>query len=124
MMLFNYARALKVPYLVQKLWKNVGFQKPKRLVGAGIFLVNLLISAVLFSFLIPVFDGAGIGYMLVYGAIPFGLTKVMLDVKTDGRALFVYVYDYVWFQWRFGLRHKQNTIEGIPVYAEQVVTFE
>ncbi|MBF0780669.1 MULTISPECIES: TcpE family conjugal transfer membrane protein [unclassified Granulicatella] len=121
---FNYARALKVPYLIQKIYKDVSFTKPKRLVAFGVFGVCALVSATLFSFVISLLGGMSMAYVLVYVGIPFLLTKLLLDVKKDGRALGAYLYHLICFQCTFGFRHGKRTITHRLVDVEQVIVFK
>lgn len=120
----NYSKALKVPYLIQKLYKQVSLYKPIRLIAVGLFFLYLLFSVILFSFLIKLFNGLGLVYLIVYLGIPWALMKLTIDIKTDGKFIFRFIYDYIRFLYKFGLRYQKMTLENEPIYLEEVIIFK
>lgn len=117
-MKYNYTRALRTPYLIQQITKNFALPKPIRLIAFGLLCASALFCFIVFQWLFYLTGWSVPVLMLTCGALPYVMMKVLLDVKTDGKPIFRYLYDLFGYYIRFGWRHKKRTIENEPIVLE------
>lgn len=122
--LYNYKKALLLPFMIQKLWRGFTLENPVELTKILVFGGTLLLLFTVFRpimWLLGLVKGLSFaGYIL----IPMGVVMLWEQVEPDGLKIPVYVVDYFFYMIHFKIRNRvinQNeTIRSI----EELVVFE
>ena len=122
--LYNYKKALLLPFMIQKLWRGFTLENPVELTKILVFGGTLLLLFTVFRpvmWLLGLIKGLSFaGYIL----IPMGVVMLWEQVEPDGLKIPVYVIDYFFYMIHFKIRNRvinQNeTIRSI----EELVVFE
>ncbi|MGL4695252.1 TcpE family conjugal transfer membrane protein [Enterococcus larvae] len=132
--LYNYKKALLLPFMIQKLWRGFTLENPveltKILVFGGVLLLLLTVFRPIMWLLgmIPGLKFAG--YLL----IPTGAVLLWEQVEPDGLKIPIYAADYLFYMINFKIGNKvicQNEtisqVEGLVVFekipAEEISAF-
>ena len=120
--LYNYKKALSVPFMIQKLWRGFTLENPIELTKVIVFGGTLLL---LVTVLRPVMWLLGLvkglsfaGYVL----IPIGAVLLWGKIEPDGLKISVYLIDALFYLIEFKLGKKViNQNEAVKDLKELVV---
>lgn len=122
--LYNYKKALLLPFMIQKLWRGFTLENPIELTKILVFGGTLLLLFTVFRpvmWLLGLVKGLSFaGYLL----IPMGVVMLWEQVEPDGLKIPIYVVDYFFYMIHFKIRsrviNQNETIKSI----EELVVFE
>ncbi|MBL1226503.1 TcpE family conjugal transfer membrane protein [Enterococcus sp. BWR-S5] len=95
--LYNYKRALTVPFMVQKLWRGFTLENPLELTKVAVFGLSLISLFTIFRpvvWLLGFIPGLNLA---AYILIPIGVVMLYDRLEPDGLKIHEYVIDYLFF---------------------------
>lgn len=120
--LFNYKKALTVPFMIQKLWRGFTLENPIELTKVLVYGLTLLL---LFTVFRPVMAVLGIIKGLdiaTYILLPIGLVMLWDKVEPDGLKIPQYLTDFLFYLLTYKVGKKViNQNETLKVSKELVV---
>ncbi|WP_066026339.1 conjugal transfer protein [Enterococcus mundtii] len=93
--LYNYKKALNVPYMVQKLTKKFSLENPIKVTKIAVFALTLLSLFTIFKplmIMLRVIPGLDLA---CYALIPISVTMMYDSVEPDGLKIYHYLWDSV-----------------------------
>lgn len=91
--LYNYKKALNVPYMVQKLTKKFSLENPIKVTKIAVFALTLLSLFTIFKplmIMLRVIPGLDLA---CYALIPISVTMMYDSVEPDGLKIYHYLWD-------------------------------
>lgn len=95
--LYNYKRALTVPFMVQKLWRGFTLENPLELTKVAVFGLSLLSLFTIFRPIVWLFGFIPGLNIAAYILIPIGFVMLYDRLEPDGLKIHEYVIDYLFF---------------------------
>lgn len=95
--LYNYKRALTVPFMIQKLWRGFTLENPLELNKVAVFGLSILSLFTIFRPLIWFLNFIPGLSIAAYILIPIGVVMLYDRLEPDGLKIHEYVIDYLFF---------------------------
>lgn len=95
--LYNYKRALTVPFMIQKLWRGFTLENPLELTKVAVFGLSVLSLFTVFRPLLWLFSFIPGLNIAAYILIPIGMVMLWDRLEPDGLKIHEYVIDYIFF---------------------------
>ncbi|WYJ90251.1 hypothetical protein A5888_002007 [Enterococcus sp. 9E7_DIV0242] len=122
--LYNYKKALLLPFMIQKLWRGFTLENPIELTKIIVFGGTLVLLFTVFRplmWLLGLVKGLSFaGYLL----IPIGAVMLWEQVEPDGLKIPVYVIDYLFYMINFKIRKRVINQNETVRNVEELVVFE
>lgn len=95
--LYNYKKALTVPFMIQKLWRGFTLENPLELTKIAVFGLSIVSLFTIFKPLIWLFSFIPGFSIAAYILIPIWVVMLYDRLEPDGLKIHEYVIDYLFF---------------------------
>ncbi|MBL1228944.1 hypothetical protein IW492_06825 [Enterococcus sp. BWB1-3] len=120
--LYNYKKALTVPFMIQKLWRGFTLENPVELTKIMVFGVTLLLLLTVFRPVMWLFSLIKGLSFAAYILIPIGAVFLWGKIEPDGLKISVYMIDALFYFIDFKLGKKViNQNEAVKELKELIV---
>lgn len=105
--LYNYKKALNVPYMVQKLTKKFSLENPIKVTKIAVFALTMLSLFTIFKplmIMLGVIPGLDLA---CYALIPISVTMMYDSVEPDGLKIYHYLWDSASYIFQYKLIPKR-----------------
>lgn len=104
---FNLKQSFEQPIVIYELSETFRLRKGISVERVGAFVIIFLICLFLRVVFRSFFDLFPYSTILMVGVIPFFLSKMLVSIKSNGKKLFWFLYDYVIYSWYFKIRRQK-----------------
>lgn len=120
--LYNYKKALVLPFMIQKLWRGFTLENPIELTKILVFGGTLFLLFTVFRPMMWLFGMVKGLKFASYLLIPTGAVMLWEQVEPDGLKIPIYVIDYLFYMVHFKIRNKViNQNQTVKIIDELVV---
>lgn len=126
---FDYARGLNAPYWIQELRTPKGhllwyFSTPMQLSFFIVFFVILLLMLTILSPVMSLLNAYTHSVtMLLYGYVPYHLSKFYVEFEPQGKKMHVFLWDYMVYMKEYGF-DKRAIYQGERHKVKKTIVFE
>ena len=104
--IYNYNKALTIPFMIQKLWRGFTLENPLELNKVLVFGIAVLLLLTVFRPVMWLFSFIKGLDFAVYILIPVGSVMLWDKIKPDGLKISVYIMDFLAYFINFKLGKK------------------
>lgn len=104
---FNLKQSFEQPIVIYELSETFRLRKGISVERVGAFVIIFLICLFLRVVFRSFFDLFPYSTILMVGVIPFFLSKMLVSIKSNGKKLFWFLYDYIIYSWYFKIRRQK-----------------
>ncbi|MBF0812029.1 conjugal transfer protein [Staphylococcus xylosus] len=104
---FNLKQSFEQPIVIYELSETFRLRKGISVERVGAFVIIFLICLFLRVVFRNFFDLFPYSTILMVGVIPFFLSKMLVSIKSNGKKLFWFLYDYIIYSWYFKIRRQK-----------------
>lgn len=104
---FNLKQSFEQPIVIYELSETFRLRKGISVDRVGAFVIIFLICLFLRVVFRNFFDLFPYSTILMVGVIPFFLSKMLVSIKSNGKKLFWFLYDYIIYSWYFKIRRQK-----------------
>lgn len=122
--LYNYKRALTVPFMVQKLWRGFTLENPLELTKVAVYGLSVISLFTIFKPLIWLFSFIPGLSIAAYILIPVGVVMLYDRLEPDGLKIHEYVIDYVFYLINYKWSRKVICQDKKFKHKSELVAFE
>ena len=100
-------QSFEQPIVIYELSETFRLRKGISVERVGAFVIIFLICLFLRVVFRNFFDLFPYSTILMVGVIPFFLSKMLVSIKSNGKKLFWFLYDYIIYSWYFKIRRQK-----------------